>query len=99
MTKTLAELFDMPLVDIEISINGAALPDDVAAFLREADLRVNQFVGDSPIRVTGFVPSGFVTVYHALHAITKANLAPGTTFCEWGKWLRRGGVVSRDAWV
>jgi hypothetical protein len=91
MTETLAELFDMPLVDIEISINGSALPDDVAAFLREADLRVNQFVGDSPIRVTGFVPSGFVTVYHALHAITKANLAPGTSFCEWGSGF---GVVA-----
>ena len=34
----------MPLVDIEISINGSVLPDDVVAFLHEADLRVSQFV-------------------------------------------------------
>ncbi len=81
----------MPLVDIEISINGSVLPDDVVAFLREADLRVSQFVRNSPIRVTGFVPSDFVTVYHALRAITEANLAPGNSLCEWGSGF---GVVA-----
>ena len=81
----------MPLVDIDISINGSVLPDDVAAFLREADLRVSQFVRNSPIRVTGFVPSDFVTVYHSLRAITDANLAPGTSLCEWGSGF---GVVA-----
>ena len=58
----------MPLLDIDISINGSVLPDDVVAFLREADLRVSQFVRNSPVRVTGFVPSDFVTVYHSLRA-------------------------------
>ncbi len=81
----------MPLVDIDISINGSVLPDDGVAFLREADLRVSQFVRDSPIRITGFVPSDFVTVYHALRAITEANLAPGTSLCEWGSGF---GVVA-----
>ena len=81
----------MPLVDIEISTNGSVLPDDVVAFLREADLRVSQFVRNSPIRVTGFVPSDFVTVYHALRAISEANLAPGTSLCEWGSGF---GVVA-----
>ena len=81
----------MPLVDIDISINGSVLPDDVVAFLREADLRVSQFVRNSPIRVTGFVPSDFVTVYHSLQAITEASLAPGTSFCEWGSGF---GVVA-----
>jgi len=81
----------VPLVDIEISINGSVLPDNVVAFLREADLRVSQFVGNSPIRVTGFVPSDFVTVYHALRVITDANLAPGTSLCEWGSGF---GVVA-----
>jgi len=81
----------VPLVDIEISVNGSVLPDDVVAFLREADLRVSQFVRNSPIRVTGFVPSDFVTVYHALRAITEANLAPGTSLCEWGSGF---GVVA-----
>ena len=81
----------MPLVDIDISINGSVLPDDVVAFLREADLRVSEFVGNSSIRVTVFVPSDFVTVYHALRAITEANLAPGTSLCEWGSGF---GVVA-----
>ena len=81
----------MPLVDIEISTNGSVLPDDVAAFLREADLRVNRFVRNSPIRLAGFVPSDFVTVYHALRAVVEANLAPGTSLCEWGSGF---GVVA-----
>ncbi len=81
----------MPLVDIEISINGSVLPDDVVAFLHEADSRVSQFVRNSAIRVTGFVPSDFVTVYHALRAITEANLALGTSLCEWGSGF---GVVA-----
>ena len=81
----------MPLVDIEISTNGSALPDDVAAFLREADVRVSQYVKNSPIRVTGFVPSDFVTVYQGLRAIREANLAPGTSLCEWGSGF---GVVA-----
>ena len=81
----------MPLLDIDISINGSVLSDDVVAFLREADLRVSQFVRNSPVRVTGFVPSDFVTVYHSLRAITEANLASGTSLCEWGSGF---GVVA-----
>ena len=81
----------MPLVDIDISINGSVLPDDVVAFLREADLRVSQFLWNSPLRATGFVPSDFKMVYHALRAITEGNLAPGNSLCEWGSGL---GVVA-----
>ena len=81
----------MPLLDIDISINGSVLSDDVVAFLREADLRVSQFVRNSPVRVTGFVPSDFVTVYHSLRAITEVNLASGTSLCEWGSGF---GVVA-----
>ena len=81
----------MALVDIEISLNRSVLPDNVAAFLREADLRVSQFATNDPVRATGFVPSDFVTVYHALRAITEANLAPGNSLCEWGSGF---GVVA-----
>ena len=81
----------MPLVDIEIAINGSVLPEEVVAFLREADLRVSEFVRNSPVSVTGFVPSDFVTVYKALRAITEADLAPGTSLCEWGSGF---GVVA-----
>jgi hypothetical protein len=78
-------------MDIDISINDSVLPDDVVAFLREADLRVSQFVRNSPVRITSFVPSNFVTVYHSLRAITEASLASGTSFCEWGSGF---GVVA-----
>jgi len=81
----------VPLLDIEISINGSVLPDDVVAFLREADSRVSQYVRNSPIRASGFVASDYVTVYHALRAITEANLAPGNSLCEWGSGF---GVVA-----
>ena len=81
----------MSLVDIEISNNGSVLPDEFVAFLREADLRVSQFLETSHLRATGFVPSDFKKVYHALQAITDANLAPGTSLCEWGSGL---GVVA-----
>jgi len=81
----------VPLLDVEISTTGSVLPRDVVAFLGEADSRVDQFVRNSPIRLTGFVPSDFVTVYHALRAIGEANLAPGNSFCEWGSGF---GVVA-----
>ena len=90
-TCKLAGLPDVPLVDLEISTDGSALPDDVVAFLREADLRVDQFVKNSPVRLTGFVPSDFVTVYRALRVIAETNLAPGNSFCEWGSGF---GVVA-----
>lgn len=81
----------MSLVDIEISNNGSVLPDEFVAFLREADLRVSQFLENSHLRATGFVPSDFKKVYHALQAITDAKLAPGTSLCEWGSGF---GVVA-----
>jgi hypothetical protein len=81
----------MPLVDIEISTNGSVLPDDVADFLREVDSRVDRFVRNSSDHVTSFVPSDFVTVYHALRVISDTNLAAGASFCEWGSGF---GVVA-----
>lgn len=81
----------MPLVEIELSNNDSNLPDEIVAFLREADLRVSQFLENTPRRATGFVPSDFKTVYHALQAITDANLASGTSLCEWGSGF---GVVA-----
>ena len=81
----------MPLLDVDISINGSGLPSNVVAFLREAELRVSQFVRNSPDHVQGFVPSDFVTVYRSLRAITEANLAAGTSLCEWGSGF---GVVA-----
>jgi hypothetical protein len=79
------------LVNVEISNNDSVLPDEFVTFLREADLRVSQFIENSPLRATGFVPSDFEMVYHALQSITDAKLAPGTSLCEWGSGF---GVVA-----
>jgi hypothetical protein len=65
----------MPLVDIELSIDESDLPSDVLAFLREAYLRVGQHVRNSPIRLSGFAPSGFATVYRSMRAIVEAKIA------------------------
>ena len=67
------------------------MPAEIVAFLHEADERVSQFLQASPRRATGFVPSDFKTVYHALQTITDTNLASGTSFCEWGSGF---GVVT-----
>ncbi len=88
----------MPLVDIELSINGSDLPSDVRDFLREAYLRVGQFVRNSPIRVNGFAPSGFATVYRFLRTIVEARLAPGNSFCEWGSGFGVAASLARADW-
>lgn len=81
----------MPLVEIEISNHGSVLPDEIDRFLREADMRVSQFLENNPRRASSFIPSDFKTVYHALQAITDENLAPGDMMCEWGSGF---GVVA-----
>jgi protein-L-isoaspartate O-methyltransferase len=79
------------LAEIELSDPTTPLPSDVAAFLREVDQRVDQFLQSHPTWSSGFVPSDFVTVYHALRAISESNLTTGQSFCEWGSGY---GVVA-----
>jgi hypothetical protein len=81
----------MPLADIALALNPIDLPDDVAEFLREADHRGSDFVSAMPAIFRGFVPSDYVTVYHALRAVAEADVACGNSFCEWGSGL---GVVA-----
>jgi len=82
----------MPLIDIELSIDESDLPSDVLAFLREAYLRVGEHVRNSPIRLSGFAPSGFATVHRSMRAIVEAKIASGNSFCEWGSGF--GAVAS-----
>lgn len=77
------------LVNIPLTIGGAALPRDVAVFLREAERRIEAF-GDL-CRFPGFVPSDYAQVYHALGHIAGGGMAPGNLFCEWGSGF---GVVA-----
>ena len=82
----------MPLLDLDISIDNTALPDEVTTFLDEVDCRLNAFINEHSLGPTGFVPSNFVTVYRALRVIRESNLAPGTALCEWGSGF--GAVAS-----
>jgi hypothetical protein len=79
----------MPLVDLDLPADGAALPGDVRSFLREAERRIERFQRSSPY--PGFVPSDFAGAYRALRALAEAGLAPGHRFCEWGSGF---GVVT-----
>lgn len=79
----------MPLVDVSLTIETAALPADVRAFLREADRRIERFCQDA--NIFGFVPSDYTAAYHALQASAREGVVPGESFCEWGSGF---GVVA-----
>lgn len=81
----------MALVEIQLPEATVPLPSDVAAFLAEVDDRVDRFMRNHPTWGSGFVPSDFVTVYHALRAIYESNLTTGRHLCEWGSGF---GVVA-----
>jgi hypothetical protein len=79
----------MPLVDVELAPDEAAVPHAVRTFLQEADLRIERFQMTS--RAPGFVPSDYVGAFGVLRAIAATNIAPGSRFCEWGSGF---GVVA-----
>ncbi len=86
---------DMPLVPLEVTPAQAPLPDDVAAFLKEADARHDVFVArrlDKP--VPGFHPSDFPAIYHFLKHIQQTQLGTGNRFVEWGSGF---GVIASMA--
>ena len=73
----------------------AELPADVAEFLREANLRIDDLSRgwfDSPVH--GFVPCDFPLAYAHLREIARQGLAPGRMLCEWGSGF---GVVGSMA--
>lgn len=82
----------MPLVEVELSIDKAAVPPDVLAFLRDADRRIEQFQATST--TPGFVPSDYVGAYGVLRSIAATNVAAGSLFCEWGSGF---GVIAAMA--
>lgn len=84
----------MPLKEVRLSIIEERLPRNIQTFLHEADQRIEQFIADRRVRISGFVPSDFVTVFHALNSIVDADLATGDMFCEWGSGF---GIVAMMA--
>jgi hypothetical protein len=79
----------MPLVDLPLPADGAALPGDVRAFLREADRRIERFCREC--RVPAFVPSDFAGAYGVLRSLAEGAVPCGNLFCEWGSGF---GVVT-----
>src|SRR5437868_5592580 len=69
----------MPLKDLDLPADGAAPPDDVCAFLREAERRIERFQMTS--RSPGFVPGDYAGAYAWLttdagDADTELDLSP-----------------------
>jgi len=79
----------MPLVELSLPADRAALPGDVRAFLREADRRIERFRRDR--HIPGFVPSDFARAYGVLRALAEGDVTAGTLLCEWGSGF---GVVT-----
>ncbi|MEZ6122246.1 MAG: hypothetical protein R3C49_03595 [Planctomycetaceae bacterium] len=81
----------MALIDVPVNIRLRRPPFDVVTFLSDANHRIQDFIENRPIRISGFVPSDFDPVYQALESIVHENVAPGNSFCEWGSGF---GVVA-----
>lgn len=81
----------MPLTNVEIDIRATELPRRVAEYLREANCWADRYMSDLPSIYRGFVPSDYVTVYHALEYLSQTSITSGNSFCEWGSGL---GVVT-----
>ena len=79
----------MPLVEVELAVDGAALPREVDAFLREADRRIEAHF-KRPVARLGLSPA-ITPARTPSCAIAAASVAPGTRFCEWGSGF---GVVT-----
>jgi hypothetical protein len=79
----------MPLKNLPLPAVDTAVPDDVRAFLREADRRIERFQRTS--RSHGFIPGDYASTYGMLQALAATNLAPGSRFCEWGSGF---GVIA-----
>ena len=79
----------MPLVELDVPLVRTTLPNEVNAFLREADRRIERFQVTG--RVPAFVPGDYPSTFCVLRALSEADLAPGTLFCEWGSGF---GVVT-----
>jgi len=82
----------MALVPVNMSDPLPAAPSEVAAFISDAQSRIDAFIESHLSEpVMAFVPSNFSLVYGALRQIADLHLAPGRLLCEWGSGA---GVVT-----
>jgi hypothetical protein len=79
----------MPLRQLARPAPVEQLPDEVDAFLREANRRIRRFQRRN--RNPAFVPSDFAGAYSILHHLAGKAETAGRLFCEWGSGF---GVVA-----
>ena len=77
----------MPLIDLNVPVDGSPLPADVRAYLAGADADIAAHDG----RIISFVPSDYELVYGVLRSLASSVHIRGTRFCEWGSGF---GVVA-----
>ncbi len=82
----------MPLIDVPIPDEPAAVPHDLKRFLAEADKRVEAALADA--RTPAFVPSNYEALFPVLRTLFHSALLRGTTFAEWGSGVGVATMVA-----
>lgn len=82
----------MPLVDVPIPDEPAAIPYNLQRFLTEADKRVEAALADA--RTPAFVPSSYEALFPVLRALYHSTLLRGNTFAEWGSGVGVATLVA-----
>jgi hypothetical protein len=85
------EQHTMRLIDIELELQKAPIPPDIARLLDDARQRIDALEDKSRAAMPAFVPSDFELVHHALTTISASNLVTGRRFLEWGSGI---GVIT-----
>lgn len=86
----------MAIEEIPLDLSGCALSRDAAAFLAEANRRIDElFATERNKRTPKFLPSDPELLHAALTCITRRNLPLGRVYCEWGSGVGVGvGLAS-----
>lgn len=82
----------MPLIDVPIPDEPAAVPFHLKRFLAEADKRVEAALADA--RTPAFVPSDYESLFPVLRTLFHSALLRGITFAEWGSGVGVATLVA-----
>ena len=75
----------MAIEELEIHSENKPLPAKVAAYLEEANRRIDcLFESGRNRKMPRFIPSDAVAIYNALDYLTDQDIPLGRVYCEWG---------------
>jgi len=77
----------MRLIELQLTLDSAPLPPDVAALVADADRRVQESDPNFLASIPAFVPCDYEQVYRALDWINESHSATGRRFLEWGSGI------------